>query len=446
MALLPQQVGSVTLTRATSSDGVTESYIGILDEPAGQQVVVRKVQSGIARDDARMTSLRSRIADLLPLRHANLLATLDHFEHDGALYIVEEWVDAVTLADVVAWCREHDTSIPHNVFLDLSVQICNGLEAMHNLPGVVSGSPHVLHLSVRPQSIFVTRDGEVRLGEPGLVRSPTLAPHSGGIRMKQAYLSPEQTTQGQTLDPASDLFSLGAVLYELLLLKPMFTAATPLRTIAKVRKAEVTTELLEIKEIFTGLDRVLYRALSRNQRHRYPHAFVLRGDLRGLMAGYSFTDIRAESRAFLAPLFQGQTRAIDEVQTPVPADHSEGSDAVVARLEDFDFGEIHRTEEIELPTVSVEPMGLTMATATALSGAVEPTAPVEARAVATLLDTTPPPPRPHLGDTLDPTPIPQHRTLPMQHQAATPRFPLVLGAVGLLAALCLALMAYLLAM
>ncbi|MCB9678439.1 MAG: protein kinase [Alphaproteobacteria bacterium] len=308
--------------RTVGNDGATETFTGILDQPAGKQVIVRKVLPALARDPARLTSLRSRVGDLKPIRHAALLSLLDAFEDDGSLYIIQEWVDAVSLAEIVEWCNQTGEGMPHNVFLNLAVQICNGLEALHSQPGAASGARHVLHLSMRPEAVFMTRDGDVMLGGYGLVRSPTLAPHSGGIRLKSAYISPEQTHQDQKLTPASDLFSLGAVLYEVLAFKPMFKDSTPLKTIARVRRAEVTTQLLEVKEILPGLDRVLYRALSLNQRHRYQRAFVLREDLRGLMAGYSFSNIQAESRAFLEPLFQGRTRAIDEVLPPLPAAHN----------------------------------------------------------------------------------------------------------------------------
>jgi len=351
MALLPRKVGSVTLMRALGNDGATETFIGILDQPAGKQVIVRKVLPVIARDEARYTSLRSRVADLMPIRHAGLLSVLDAFEEDGALYIVQEWVDAVTLADVITWCEENGEPLPHNIFLDLAAQVCNGLEALHSRPGVMSGARHVLHLLIRPQSIFMSRDGDVLLGDYGLVRSPTLAPHSTGLKLEAAYLSPEQTHQDQRLTPASDIFSLGAVLYELLMYKPMFLDKTPLRTIARVRRAEVTTQLLQVKEILPGLDRVLYRALSLNQRHRYQRAFVLREDLRGLMAGYSFSNIKGEARAFLEPMFTGRTRAIDEVLPPLPPAANTQENTQSLLLEES-------LSDVSLPGINPEVSGL----------------------------------------------------------------------------------------
>lgn len=340
MALLPQKVGRLTLVRALENDGVTQSHVGILDDAAGSQVIVRKVLPSLARDPEVRGEIEARIADLVPIRHPGLLPITHTFEQDEALFLAHEWPDAVSMTEVVAWCRDQQEPVPLNFFLHVAVQICNALEGLHGRTGAVTQAPSVLHLQVRPSSIWFTRDGEVLLGNYGLLPSPTFATQTGGFRLKTAYLAPEQTHAsarpgteddsdggGRRLSPASDLFSLGAVLYELLVHKPMFEASTPLRTIAKVRRAEVTTQLLEVKEVFPGVDRVLYRALALNPRHRYQRAFVFREDLRGLMAQFSFSNIQDDSRRFLAPLFRGDRRAVDEllpkrpsVPTPPPID------------------------------------------------------------------------------------------------------------------------------
>ncbi len=317
MALLPQQVGPLTLVRALADDGVCQSWAGILDGPGKVQVSVRQLLPAFAREPAVLQRVRHRLEDLVTLDHASLLPIRDIIEHEGRLFIVQDWVDAVTLADIVqSDTRETGRTLPHNLFLDIAVQICNGLEAMHAMPGLATRTASVLHLGLRPERIQITVDGHVLLGDYGLLGGPTFATQTGGFRLKTAYLAPEQTQSDeedtdrlQKLTPASNLFALGAVLYELLVLKPMFHDRSPLRTIAKVRRAEVTTQLLEVKEDFQGMDRLLYRALARNPRHRYPRAFVLREDLRRLMAQFSYSDIGNDARAFLAPWFSGKVDA-----------------------------------------------------------------------------------------------------------------------------------------
>ncbi len=306
MMLLPKKIGPFTLVRKLGTGGVSETYAGVLDDAERKKVAVRRVLPYILQDQSRLASVEARVKDLLGVRHPFLVQVLDWVREEDQRFAVEDWVEGCDLDRVIAWCRKHNRSLPHNVFLNLATQVCNGLEALHGRPGKGSGAENVLHLGLKPGALFATPDGKVVVGSYALTRSPTSLPHggvAGPIPTRMEYLSPEQTHPDQKLTPASDIFALGSVLYELLTLEPLFRADSNLQTIHRVRKAEVTRQLLQVKEIMPGLDKVLYRALSLNPRHRYQRAFVLREDLRGLMAGYSFSSIAEDTRSFLQPLF-----------------------------------------------------------------------------------------------------------------------------------------------
>ncbi|MBX2796142.1 MAG: protein kinase [Myxococcales bacterium] len=319
--LLPKKVGPFTLMRKLDADGAAEAYVGILDDPAGKQIVARRIPPPVARDPNRMASVRARIRDLMAVRHPSLVPVLDLVEVDGDAWLVEDWLEALELRDILAYCARSNVGLPHNVYLNLATQVCNGLEALHSRAAAHMGEDHVLHLSLSPSSILVCADGRVLLSRYGITASPTTtgSSSSGSVGDDMEYLSPEQTHTDQRLTPASDIFSLGAILYELLTMRPMFRAESNLQTIHKVRRAEVTTQLLEVKELLPGLDKVLFRALSLNPRHRYQRAFVLREDLRGLMAGFSFSDIESVTTAFLTPIFRDLTQGVLNESTADPA-------------------------------------------------------------------------------------------------------------------------------
>lgn len=312
MILLPHKVGpagAYTLHRKLGTGGVAESYLGTHDAGSGRTVVLRRLLPYITRDPARLASIQARITDLLGVRHPFLVHVLDQLVEGDEHWVVEEHVDGVTLESVLAWCRQGGHHMPHNVFLNIATQVCNGLEALHGRGGKGTGAEHVLHHALKPSAVFISREGKVLVGSYGLTRSPTTFPHggvSGPVPTRMEYLSPEQTHPDQKLTPSSDIFSLGALLYEVLTLESLFRAESNLQTIHRVRRAEVTSHLLRVKERMPGLDKVLFRALSLNPRHRYQRAFVLREDLRGLMAGYSFATIGEDTRAFLAPLSESQ--------------------------------------------------------------------------------------------------------------------------------------------
>lgn len=223
--------------------------------------------------------------------------------------MVEDRVDGISLERVIVAARTHNARIPSNLFLHIAVQVCNALEALHSRPSA-TGADSTLHLGVKPGAVFVAADGKVTVGSFGLTRSPTALPQGGvatAIPPRMEYLSPEQTHADQQITPSSDLFSLGAVLYELLTQESLFRADSNLQTIHRIRRGEVTSQLLKVKARMPGLDKVLYRALAVNPKHRYQRAFVLREDLRGLMSGYSFASLPEDAKEWLAPIFEGQS-------------------------------------------------------------------------------------------------------------------------------------------
>jgi serine/threonine protein kinase len=315
MMLLPKTVGPLTLLRKMGSGGVAESYEGVLNGPEEKRVRVRRVLPYILADKARLTSVEARVRDLIGAKHPFLLPVLQWVEIEDERFIVEEWTDRIDLEKVLAYAKKHDRPLPENVFLNLAAQICNGLEALHGRPGRGTGAENILHLGLRPGACWVDSEGQVALGAFALLRSPLALPSGGEgpIPMRFEYLSPEQTHSAQKLTPASDVFTLGALLYELFTLKPLFKAGSKDQTVQQLRRAEVTSQLLKVKERMPGLDKVLFRALSVNPRHRYQRAFVLREDLRGLMAGYSFSTISRDSALYLSPLFADQNQTAPQI-------------------------------------------------------------------------------------------------------------------------------------
>jgi serine/threonine-protein kinase len=313
--MLPKKVGSFTLMRRLDADGITESIVGILDDPPGRQVVARRIAPSIAGDAARMERVRRRVAELRTVHQPCLAGVLDLVQADGEPFVLEEWTDGITLRALIDACRTRDLTLPPNVYLHIATQLCNALEALHAARAPGSASGPMLHLGLSPSTIVVGADGRVTLARYGLVEAPLTGWSEGDLRV--AYLAPEQTYPEPTLEPTADIFAAGAVLVELSTLEPLFAGVSPAQTVEQIRRSEVT--LHDVRERIPGLDKVLLRALSAHPRHRYQRAFVVREDLRGLMAGYSFSEIDDLVHTFLAPLVRGRPdRGADEI-VPAPA-------------------------------------------------------------------------------------------------------------------------------
>lgn len=398
MILLPKRLGSFTLTRKLGTGGVSETFLGTQDAGGERPVVVRYILPYIQRDPTRLAAIEARIRDLLGVRHPFLVHVFDHVVDGEDRYVVEEHIEGIPLDRVLQWCRQTHRYIPHNIFLNIATQICNGLEALHGRTGKGSSAEHVLHLGLKPGAIFLTREGKVVVGSYGLVRSPTALPHggvAGPVPTRMDYLSPEQTHPDQKLTPASDIFALAAVLYEMITLESLFRADSNLQTIHRIRRSEVTTQLLRVKELMPGLDKILFRALSLNPHHRYRRAFVLREDLRGLMAGYSFSSIAEDTRSFLAPLLANQE---DHAPSPASEPAPQRIPAPVMHAENTETTDIRGFQEALSSETLSPPAEVTHTEPTMepTAGGMEKTEPDN-----TLVENAPPPARPPVYDADD---------------------------------------------
>ena len=115
MMLLPKKIGPFTLMRRLGSDGVTESYVAILDDPAGKQVVARRVEPWLRDDPAHRNELKARVHDLLAVRHAALISTLDYLVIDDEHYIISDWVDGISLRQIITWAKSSRQPLPPNL-------------------------------------------------------------------------------------------------------------------------------------------------------------------------------------------------------------------------------------------------------------------------------------------------------------------------------------------
>ena len=225
-----------------------------------------------ARDEAVKRFYReARLAG--KLIHPNIIATFDIDQDGGYHFISMELVEGKTLAAVLEEGREVDAAAA----VRIAVQVCGALEFAH--------AQGVVHRDIKPGNIFITGGDKVKVGDFGIARSMDSATltQTGYSMGTPQYMSPEQV-RGEALDPRSDLFSLGVVLYEMLEGSNPFAADTPPTVIYNILEKEPPS--LQGKEYaMPGLAAVLNRALSKDVEERYQSAAEMALDLQGLLEG-----------------------------------------------------------------------------------------------------------------------------------------------------------------
>jgi eukaryotic-like serine/threonine-protein kinase len=240
------------IQRELGHGGMATVYLAH-DEELGRPVAVKVLADHLADDEAfRARFLReARLAG--QLSHPNLVRVYDAGEADGRPFIVMEYVPGRSLADV--------GRLPVNRVVDLGVQACAGLQHAHDA-GLV-------HRDVKPANLLVRDDGVLKIADFGIARGPESTRHTqvGTLLGTAAYLAPEQIA-GADATAASDVYSLGAVLYELLTGRPPYTFSS----LAELAAKQSDGLIEPVRDVEPGVpvevEAAVMHALARDPRFR----------------------------------------------------------------------------------------------------------------------------------------------------------------------------------
>jgi eukaryotic-like serine/threonine-protein kinase len=277
--------------------GMAEVYRGF-DQVLNRTVAIKVLNTQFAKDAAFVERFRREAQAAARLNHPNIVGVYDHGADNGTQYIVMEFIEGRTLADALGSGRQ-PTPVQA---AEVAQHICEALAAAH--------AQGVIHRDIKPENVMVTRDGTVKVMDFGIARlltGPETAPQTSAVLGTATYLSPEQA-QGQPVDARSDIYSLGAVLYEMLSGRPPFTGDSPVAIAYKhVNEAPVPPSQRN-PDVPPRLDAVAMRALAKNPANRYQSANEFAQDLERVRKGQ---EVQA------TPLLQGS-----EATQVISRDHS----------------------------------------------------------------------------------------------------------------------------
>lgn len=222
-------MGSVEAALEVGDDG-SETYQRV--------VALKRLLPDAARDKRRaeMFLREAKLAKLLD--HPNVVRAFDYGEIDGELFLAMEYVEGQPLSRVLRALAEAGEELPVAAACYVLAEVCEGLHAAHELRDAEGRALNLVHRDVSPQNVMLGYDGHVRLLDFGVAKIETEnVTKTGEVKGKTAYMSPEQA-MGETLDRRSDLFGVGAMLFECLALRRMWGAGTDMEIIRKLALEE----------------------------------------------------------------------------------------------------------------------------------------------------------------------------------------------------------------
>lgn len=293
------RLGPYEILSALGAGGMGEVYRA-RDTRLGRDVAVKVLPSSFSDDEQRLHRFEQEACAAGALNHPNILIVHDIGSHDGSAYVVSELLEGETLRERIA-----SAALPQRKAIDYALQVARGLAAAHE-KGIV-------HRDLKPENIFVTRDGRVKILDFGLAKLtqpadgqaktdiPTrrIDTDPGMVMGTAGYMSPEQV-RGRPVDHRADIFSFGAILYEMLTGKRAFHGESPAETMSAILREDPPDLLESNKNVAPALERVVRHCLEKNPEERFHSASDLAFAIEA-MSGSTPTSTQTAAMATLGP-------------------------------------------------------------------------------------------------------------------------------------------------
>lgn len=246
-------------------------------------VAIKVLFPYLANDTSFIDRFQREAKSAAKVQHENIVNVVDFGDSGGCYYIVMEFYEGVTIADLIANGRR----IPLDVSASILLDVCLGLEAAH--------AQDIVHRDIKPANIICTNLGGVKIADFGLAKKPdtmTVVTQPGKVLGTPAYMSPEQAA-GDNVGRQSDIFSLGVVAFEMFCQKRPFEGSSYSDMLEKIQTYEVPPLSHENPLIQPDFERIVAKMLEKDLTRRYHTISEVTQDLEHAMEAF---DIKRDRR------------------------------------------------------------------------------------------------------------------------------------------------------
>lgn len=305
--------GRYELHRHIARGGMADVYLA-RDQLLDRWVAVKVLFAEFATDPTFVERFRREAQAAAKLNHPNIVAIYDWGEEEGTYFIVMEYIEGLSLSQIL----KQEGKMSAERAADIAIEVASGLGYAHQ-KGYV-------HLDAKSANVLLSRKGEIKLGDFGIAKAiagsvESSLTQTGAVMGTATYFSPEQA-QGRQVGPQSDLYSLGVVLYEMLVGRPPFTGDTPV-SIAYKHVQEPPPAPSEFGvDVPSPLAAITRKLLAKNPENRYLTAEDLVSDLRRFRAGEQINHPAEPNPTTVTPPIYGpggNEPPVPVTVTPAPA-------------------------------------------------------------------------------------------------------------------------------
>ena len=273
------KLGPYEIISLIGAGGMGEVYRA-RDQRLGRDVAIKILPASFAADPDRLRRFEQEAHAIAALNHPNILGVYDIGEYDGTRFMVCELLEGESLHAILS-----RGALSHRRAIDYSIQVAHGLAAAH--------SKDIAHRDLKPDNIFITRDGRVKILDFGLAknidgagRDATMTSggpgtDAGTVVGTAGYMSPEQI-RGVAVDCRTDIFSFGTVVYEMLTGVRAFKRDTTAETMTAILHDDPPENPPDGRALPPALDRIVHHCLEKAPERRFQSARDLAFDLESI--------------------------------------------------------------------------------------------------------------------------------------------------------------------
>ena len=354
-----ERFGQYTLQEKIAVGGMAEVWKARMRGVEGFQktVAIKKILPHMG-DNADFVSMFIDEAKLAAqLSHPNIIHIYDLGKIGRDYYIAMEYVEGKDLRSILNAARRRSLSLPLGLALLIAARLASALDYAHRKRDFDDRELGLVHRDVSPQNVLITFEGDIKLCDFGIAKAVSKANQTqmGALKGKLQYMSPEQAW-GKNVDARSDIFSLGAILFEMLTGERLFPGDSEMSILEAVRDGRTRRARSVLPSVPPEVDELVEKALAQDPAQRYQSASEMQGRIETVLHGLkpmpSHTDLAAYMHRLLSTDAAGAGDIADiapeplgalvpelppppplppiEASAPAPAEAAEGYDTPLA--------------------------------------------------------------------------------------------------------------------
>jgi len=303
---LPSAFGRYTLVERLAVGGMAEVFRAKIVSSHGfeKALVIKRILPQLAVDRTFVSMFIDEAKLTAQLVHPKVVQVLDFGEVEGQYFIALELVDGYDALALLRQCAGRRVRMPLPIGVHAAMEVLDALDYAHNALDMEGRPMYLVHRDISPSNIFVSKRGDVKLGDFGIAHAEQRESktQAGTLKGKYGYMSPEQVL-GSSLDRRSDLFAVGIVLAEMFMGRRLFTARNDLDVLLMVRDAQTGRLDKYAGDVPPELLTLVRKALKKDPAQRFQDATAFREALSEFAFSQGWRISATDVRTYLDDLF-----------------------------------------------------------------------------------------------------------------------------------------------